>query len=65
MREWMRPFLMGFGGALAAVLIVAVLYGAWLTFIRAANGEAAFEFIQRVNSQQQQAGRGTTPSAKP
>lgn len=54
-RAKVLPVLYGFFGTLACVILIAVCYSGWVLWHRAANGEAAFEYIQRVVAQQQQA----------
>lgn len=61
-RQYVKPLLIGFFGALAAFLIVMVCWGIYLTWVRAEHGQQAYEFIANAQRQQQQQAK---PAEKP
>jgi hypothetical protein len=72
-RRWrlsdpMKWMLKGAGIAIGAVLLLALCLGGWIVYIRAMHGQIAYEYIQQVIAQQQQAPspvRGGTPAPSP
>jgi hypothetical protein len=66
MRPWLKPFLVGFGGALAALCLAGLVLVGYLVWTGARHGEAAFEYINQViQSQQRQAQPPQRPSSPP
>jgi hypothetical protein len=60
--KWM---LKGAGYALAGVLVVALVIGGWIVYIRSLHGQMAYEYILQVQQAQQQQQKVITPPAKP
>ena len=65
MMKLRSPFILGFLGALAAVLIVGVIYSGILLWSRALHGEQAYEYIQHVIQAQQAAQQKVAPPGRP
>ena len=59
------PFLVGFLGALVAVLVSAALFVVVLTFVRASHGELAYEYILHVQQAQQAQQQRPAPQTPP
>lgn len=64
--EKARWMLKGAGVALVAMLVVAVLLGGWVVYLRSLHGQMAYEYIQQViAAQQQQQQAKPAPQATP